>query len=701
MEESAPKRRRVSPRLSKERDEDNNESTTPPDPPPPRSRIPRRPSFASPTRASLSRTNPDILRRRSRSLSPSKAGSSNPSTQSTTQDVAGEGPAAQPESQAERFLERGPARPRSNMSGSTAVESTNLGSPARRMALESRVSGALASRPRRSGGIPIPRPLPEPGPNDDEDFNPFAGRVLNRTPPRHGAGLGRAPPRQPEPEPDLDQEPELPPTPTQRGQADPVVTTPPRGIHDTPSKKKRRNPSPSKSSPLKQPPLRPPEFSQKAQDPSKKAMARAARETSPTQMEKQTRSTTGPSGTHEARGIPVPDPYSELKETRDALQAELAKLEADLELATDENERIRKAQSRRSGDVQPLGRSRQNQLLDLLRRHLVPPEKEAKPDAAQGWFDMAMNPTSWLSFGSLGQAQLSIPKEEPEKLPAPTSHHPIQMTAVDELPYLQAFTPFEISATTNMLPKESDSDPPLRKHNIVIRSANPAGLFMAKMEMTVDTENLQIKELAVPRLDPAAVAELGPFVEKVTNGGSNTHMNRNVSVVTWAMSEWYRVAVERANVWHTLDTELGDKEKLAQSVARIRTRRKKRRRKDDDEENSQDADGATDRNRTENLPRSVLLPHLGRTAYEIPIPGAVKEETSCLRLQWRIDFDWTGEAQSKVGLVIGMPGKWHLGDERGSLAAASKVFERFVQGNEGPMRAVRTVVALLAGDALS
>ncbi|KZL63725.1 hypothetical protein CI238_12457 [Colletotrichum incanum] len=696
MEESAPKRRRVSPRLSSQRDDDNddNESTTPPDPPPPRSRIPRRPSFASPTKSSLARSNPDILRRRSRSLSPEKAGSSNPPPQST-QDVPGEGSAAQAGGQAERFLERGPARPRSNMSGSTAVESQNLGSPARRIP-GSRLSGALASRPRRSGGLPNPRPLPDPEP-DDEEFNPFAGRVINRTPP-----TGVIPARAPPPDPEPDQEPELPPTPTQKGQADPVVTTPPLGIHDTPSKRRRRTASPSKSSPLKQPPLRPPEFTQTTKDPFKKAIQRPAREKSPSRMARKTRSAKGPSGTHEARGIPVPDPNSELKETRDALQAEIAKLETDLEFATVENERLRKAQSLRSGILQPLSTSRREQLLDLLQRHLVRPEKEAKPDAAQEWFDLAMNPTSWLSFGSLGQAQPLSHKEQDDDLPHPTSHHPIALSASDELPYLQAFTPFQFSGTTTMLPKESESEPLLRRHNIIVRSAHPAGLFMAKIEMIVDTEKLQITELSVPRLDPAAVAEVGPFVQKVTQGGSNTHMNRNVSIVTWAMAEWYRIAIERANIWHTLESELGDKEKLVQSVAKIRTRPKKRRRKDDEEGNSQEADGATtEKNRTENLPRSVLLPYLGRTAYEIPIPDAVKEETSCLRIQWRIDFDWTGEAQSKVGLMIGMPGKWHRGDERGSLAAASQVFERLVQGNEGPMTAVRTVVALLAGDALS
>ncbi|KAK1590499.1 uncharacterized protein LY79DRAFT_554803 [Colletotrichum navitas] len=692
MDESAPKRRRVSPRHSSQRDgdNDNNDSTTPPGPPPPRSRIPRRPSFASPTRASLARSNPDLLRQRSRSLSPTKAGSSNLSTQAI-QDAVGEEPAAQAGGQAERFLERGPTRPKSDISGSTAVESQKLGSPARRIPA-SRLSGALATRPRRSGGLPNPRPLPDPDP-EDEEINPFAGRVLNRTPPTDAI-----PAQAPPPQPELEEEPELPPTPTQKGQDDPVVTTPPLGIHDTPSRRRRRISSPSKSSPLKQPPLRPPEFTQTTKDPSKKAMQRPVRERSPSRVMRKTQSTKGPSGTHEARGIPVPDPNSDLKQTRDALQAEIVKLEADLEFVTVENERVQKAHSLRP-DFQPLSTSRREQLVDLLRRHLVRPEKEAKPDAAQEWLDLAMNPTSWLSFGSLGQTSVFSSTEEEEDLPPPTSHHPIALSATDELPYLQAFTPFEFSGTTTMLPRESDSEPLLRKHSIVIRSAHPAGLFMAKVEMTVDTEKLQITELSVPRLDPSAEAEVGPFVQKVTQGGSNTHMNRNVTIVTWAMAEWYRIAIERANVWHTLESELGDKEKLVQSVAKIRTRRKKRRRKDDDDDDGQDA--AAESTHAENLSRSALLRHLGRTAYEIPIPDAVKGEASCLRVHWKIHFDWTGEAQSMIGLMIGMPGKWHRGDERGSLAAASKVFGKLVQGNEGPMTAVRTIVALLAGDALS
>ncbi|TEA11170.1 hypothetical protein C8034_v007950 [Colletotrichum sidae] len=710
MEESAPKRRRTSPRLSNQDDSDNNQSTTPPEPPPPRSLIPvpRQPSFASPTRASLSRTNPDILRRRS--LSPSKNDSqpTQPTPDNASQPASTQ---SQPQSQDStgRSLERKPARPRGSLFAQPSAESP-LGSPARRLP-GSRLGGTLASRPRRSSGRPNPRPLPEPEPDDDEDFNPFAGRRLNRTPPP--GATSRPAPAGPEPGPEQE-EPELPPTPTQQGRPDPVVTTPPMGIHDTPSRRRRHRSSPSKSSqprgsppltkgsPLKQPPLRPSDFSSQPKEPSKKGKAAAAREQSPTKAARKPRSKTGPRGTHEARKIPEPDPYAELKETRDALQAEIVKLETDLELATEENERVRRMQSLRSGTEAMIPTSRRTPLFDLLRRHLVQPEKEVRRDTAEDWFDLAMNPASWLSFASLGNTQPFMPKQQGEDLPAPVSHHPIKMTVSEELPYLQAFTPFELSGTTHMLSREDADTPLLRKHNIVIRSSQPAGLFMAKIDMTVDTEKLQIKELTVPRLDPAAAAELGPFIEKITNDDSNVHMRRNVSIMTWAMAEWYRIAVERAHVWHLLDSELGDKDKLIQSVAKIRTRRKKRRRKDDDDTQSQETDGISgDKDRTENQSRSVLLPHFGRTTYEIPIPDAVDEAISCLRIHWRIDFDWTGEARSKVGLMIGMPGRWRQGDDRGSLAAASKVFERLVQGSEGPMTAVRTVVALLAGDVSS
>ncbi|EEY23438.1 predicted protein [Verticillium alfalfae VaMs.102] len=118
-----------------------------------------------------------------------------------------------------------------------------------------------APSPRRSPVKPNPRPLPPPIPKT---------KVLIRSP---GGGLNRTPPpgsqpAAPEPidpvdptrdlessqarlldesqagsevpEPEEPEEPELPPTPTQKGLEDPIVTTPPTGIHNTPSKRSER-----------------------------------------------------------------------------------------------------------------------------------------------------------------------------------------------------------------------------------------------------------------------------------------------------------------------------------------------------------------------------------------------------------------------------------------------------------------------------
>ncbi len=43
----------------------------------------------------------------------------------------------------------------------------------------------------------------------------------------------------------------------------------------------------------------------------------------------------------------------------------------------------------------------------------------------------------------------------------------------------------------------------------------------------------------------------------------------------------------------------------------------------------------------------------------------------------------------------------HKCDDRGSLAGLSDLFDKLVHGNENPVKAVQTVVALLAGDITS
>jgi hypothetical protein len=42
---------------------------------------------------------------------------------------------------------------------------------------------------------------------------------------------------------------------------------------------------------------------------------------------------------------------------------------------------------------------------------------------------------------------------------------------------------------------------------------------------------------------------------------------------------------------------------------------------------------------------------------EVPVLEGGAGEVSMLRVQWRIGFDWTGEARSEMGVLVGVPGK--------------------------------------------
>lgn len=252
----------------------------------------------------------------------------------------------------------------------------------------------------------------------------------------------------------------------------------------------------------------------------------------------------------------------------------------------------------------------------------------------------------------------------------------------------------------------------LKKLSIRIGSATPPGLFVAGMEMTVNTRTLAVSSLAVPRLDPAAVRELQPFINRITSNQKPPHsaLTRNISVLAWAMSEWYRVALKRAKFWYSLEKQLGPegKDGLSEVVKAMRTRkrRKRRARGEVDEvggsfESADSAGGSLDGML---LSRADLLPHMGRSTMDLSIPCLADEgvgKSSELRVSWGIEFDWTGEARSKLGVEVGVPGKWQASDDRKSITGIPTLFDRLVQGGEDPLTGVKTVVALLAGEPVS
>ncbi|KAI9151544.1 hypothetical protein HJFPF1_08750 [Paramyrothecium foliicola] len=641
MEESAPKRRRTSPRTSGAAEAaaaSNRDATSQAQGEAPRTRH-SRPSFASPTRSSIARSYPGILERR-RSSSPTKpTGSARLSALRTSAsqsalDLAAEiVPASEPVAQAQDVI------PDSDQ----AVR---------------RTTGGMAMAPRRSPAKPNPRPLPPPGLEGEDEFNPFQRGGLRRSP---NVGLSF-------PEP---QEPELPPV-----TSDPVSSTPPRGIHSSPSRWRERS-RPKKVSPLKPSPTRP----SKAKAGNTNATGNLSKLGS-TQETSQTQSSLGidPS-TNAARKVPEFDPNARKRKERDALRKEIAKLKKDLQLVDRENERIRLMQA--SGRV--LAPTDGDVVKDIVQQHLMPRDVNVQQQS-QKLLKMALNPQSLLPFGKPIHSAAFV-ADDVENWNSIKSHHPVIMTADQELPYLELFSPFGISSTVAMLPSTPENS--LRqKYSIKLRSRQPPGLFNARIEMTVDASDLSILELEVPALEPAARFELAPFVDKICAGDCNRSMQKNVGLVSWAMGEWYRIATQRALLWAQLRKELSVKEALIETTNKLRSR-KSQGEEDEENETSQSA----------TCSRAELLRFIGQQAFDLEVP--VEDESgvsATVRLEWKIHFDWTGEAQSKIDVKVAVPGKWHQQDQRDALGKIPELFARLVEGGEKPALAAKTIMALLVGE---
>ncbi|KAI1644728.1 uncharacterized protein F4817DRAFT_205448 [Daldinia loculata] len=677
MDSSAPKRRKTSPTTNIPIGGSTAPSSK--DEPVRRSTRHQIPSFASPTKASLARSNPDILERRSTSRTqPSEDAPAASEAGSLPDNALGGSDTRQAGDDTET---------RSREAQQTQSTSADQPwSPVRR------ATGAMASRPRRTPNKPSPRPLPAPSAEEEEEelINPFKGRVLRRSPPSGEAIL---------------EEPELPPTPTQQGISDPAsIQTSPVGIHNTPTKRPRRSrvlAERIKSSPLKQPPLRHPEFTKEAtREESPSRTAERTLRAQPQSRKKRRKS-------HPARNAEEPDALAEKKALRDSLLAEVARLRSDLDLATRENTRLHELQQGRRSSTAPKDPEDRKSLLELLRRHTLPPEEEAAPDPTQDWLEAALNPISFLPFS---KSNLSLPSifsppqndadAETEKLPI--SHHPVPMAAEEELPYLQVFTPLTFTSTVSMIPRDDAGNPgPLMQKYTISASSTLPGLFAATIEMTVNTKRLSIAELKVPRLEPSAVGELGPFVERVVRGTGTSALTRNVSVITWAMSEWLRVATKRARFWCAVERDLRSSEGLAKCAREMRTdtRKKGRGRRAmtaNDEDDDDELDGQADKMR---FTKADMLPHLGRTYLDLELTSlGDPEEVPGTRIEWRIEFDWTGEARSKIGLLLGTPAKWHGQDTKGSLTSIPSIFDKLIQENKDPMEALKIVVALLVGE---
>lgn len=352
--------------------------------------------------------------------------------------------------------------------------------------------------------------------------------------------------------------------------------------------------------------------------------------------------------TSAARRVPAFNKNASKIKERDRLRRELASLRREMDLAARENERIRAMQ--RAGRI--VAPANEEDVLNLVQKTLVATGTAPSPGLAHQMAQAALKPMGILPFGPsklIPQQGDSDGEEQDIK-----SHHPVQMSAEDELPFLQLFSPFSATSQVSVLPAVPNQ-PIRQRRQITLRSRDVPGLFTARVDMVVNAMNLNILALRIPALEPSARPELGAFVDKICNGDCNRSMHHNIGIISWAMGEWYRLAVQRARFWSQLEQDLTAKGDYLSSIAQMR--------EPSGEQHDSDLDARDEA--LDRCEKADLLRFMDQRSYEIPIPTATEAgPEAAIRLEWNIRLDWTGEAQSKMGLFLGVPGKCELDHER-------------------------------------
>lgn len=456
-------------------------------------------------------------------------------------------------------------------------------------------------RPRRSG---LEQTTPKPSAAE-----PSQSATAAVTEPAHlfkKGGLRRsgptptAPAETPQPEVPPRDEPELPPTPTQLGIPDPVVTTAPAGIHKTtPSKRGGKRPRGAKpaSSPLKPrtappPPEPEPEPAAEPERPAKR------RKPSPAA----------------SRHLVPADPLAAKKAQRARLRAELAQLETDARLADKESERLRRHHAAgKPGDAPRPANS--DAILDLLLRCAQPPAplgcEEPPPQAPP---TLAQRAARFLPFAGRARAPPPlVPGPDVAGLPG---LRPLEVA--DALPFLRVFTPLAFASTMSVLPPtpgEDEAAAILQAHTITATA--PGGLFHARVGVVVDAGALRVVRVEVERVDGSAEAEVGSWVRE--RAGAGGVLGGDVGAVFWAMAGWVEGAVRRGRFWCWVEAG-GWK-------------------------------GGEDEEEGGKYTTRELLPQMGRTAMAVRLGGGVE-----VTVEWRIGFDWTGEAEHAISAWALVPG---------------------------------------------
>jgi hypothetical protein len=538
--------------------------------PSPLRKPPRRPSFASPTKANLARNYPNLLPNQIASVG-------SPSRPSGRGDILARG------KQARAFV-----------LGETDVQDV--------LSRESALQGA----PR--GSVSPSQGLLRNAPNT----TPRA---------RKTATFGGAPVTTGAVDED---ETELPTTPSQRGLEE--QDGPRRGVlFSSPSKR-----PPRMKALVKQSPLRP------RAPPVQEASSTQHIEDGPQDTDIQERL---------AKKEPLDPEVEKRKQEKARLQRELAELETQASRCIEE---IVKEQQR--SPTETLRQADRSNLQNFITQVSGANGKEE-----------AATPISSLLCSFLPFSTFAIPQPRakgPEKEKLIPSHRPVELA--DPLPYLEMFTSFKFSTQLG-LPRGKISPSSRRVHQKhIIDLVGPQKLLTAQLSVIIDALANEIIDMHILRLPPWAERELGTFLRQRA-------AEKDLGNACWAIESYWNIAQKRAQYWQRCETT------FAHLVGQTR-------------ENAENVH--LQAKSDTKMSRRDLNRHLGRDSL------ILQDKHVLLKLNWRIGFDWTGEAESEVTAEPAFPGVWIEADAANTFNKVPETFASLLQ-SRGAFEATRVMTALL------
>ncbi|KAJ4382316.1 hypothetical protein N0V86_002650 [Didymella sp. IMI 355093] len=332
------------------------------------------------------------------------------------------------------------------------------------------------------------------------------------------------------------------------------------------------------------------------------------------------------------------------RQEKTRLQRELEELEAQVARCTNE---IAAEQQRDTNDA--LLPTQCADLIKFITKVSGADEQDERPP-----------PISTLLCSFLPFSSITIPplkQKQPDRSVA--SHRPIDLP--DPLPYLEMFTSFKF-VTQLGLPRGKvlpSSKHVHQKHTIDV--SGPQKLLTAQLAVNVDCLSNEVIDMHILRLPTWAERELGTFVRSKAK-------EKNLGTICWAIDSFWDVATKRAAYWH----------KCEAAFARLLPGRT-----GTDAENAQalNAEFST-------ISRKDLGRHLGRDML------ILQDKHVLLKINWRIVFDWTGEAESNVDVECAVPAVWKEVDASDTFRRIPETFDSLLR-TKGAFEATRIMVALL------